>query len=97
VRLLISYHPLSAVSGKIPVMGLRPHEAKPDLVVGSIRQILLGAQVAFGRLNRRVPEQQLNLLQLSAGGAARSGTRPPKIVRIQVLQPELSSVLENLT
>jgi hypothetical protein len=39
-------------------------------------QILLSAKVALGRLNRRVTEQQLNLLKLAAGSAAqlRAGT-----------------------
>ena len=50
--------------------------AQPDCVVRRVDQILLGAQIPFGRLNRSVAEQQLNLLQLAAGPAAqfRAGT-----------------------
>jgi hypothetical protein len=38
--------------------------AHADTVVGGMHQILLDAEVAFRRLDTRVPEQQLDLLQL---------------------------------
>jgi hypothetical protein len=35
-----------------------------------VDQVLLGAEIPFRRLDRRVAEEQLNLLKLSATGAA---------------------------
>ncbi len=45
-------------------------EPELDHVVGRIHQVLLGAEVPFGRLNRGMPEQQLDVLKLPTGGAA---------------------------
>jgi hypothetical protein len=38
------------------------------------------AQVPFGRLGRRMPEQQLDLLKLAAGGPTELRAGPPQIV-----------------
>ena len=45
-------------------------DPKLDRVVRSIHEILLRAEVSFGRLNRDVPEQELNLIEFSAGKVA---------------------------
>jgi hypothetical protein len=52
-----------------------------DPVVGRMNQILLCAQVPFRGLNRRVSQEQLNLLKFTAGGPAQLGARSPKIMR----------------
>jgi hypothetical protein len=41
-----------------------------DPVVRSVDQIQLGAEVPLGRLDRRMAQQQLDLLKLPADGAA---------------------------
>ena len=41
-----------------------------ELVVNGATQPLLAAEVSFGRLNRNVPEQELNLVEFSAGKMA---------------------------
>jgi hypothetical protein len=43
-----------------------------------VSEILFRAKIPLGRLDRRVTEQQLNLLKLAAGRAAqlRAGTSP---------------------
>ena len=47
-------------------------------VVWRMYQVLPGAQITFGRLNRCVAKQQLNLFELAAGRSAqlRAGTPP---------------------
>jgi hypothetical protein len=47
--------------------------SQPNPVIGSMDEVLAGAQVAFGGGNGGVAEQQLNLLQLPAGRAAEFG------------------------
>jgi len=44
-------------------------------------EILLGAKVPLGRLNRGMAEQQLDLLKLSAGSAAHFRATAPQVVR----------------
>jgi len=41
-----------------------------ELVVDRTTQPLLAADVSFGRLNRNVPEQELNLLKLPSRNVA---------------------------
>jgi hypothetical protein len=45
-------------------------------IVDSVPEPLLAAQVSLRRLNTDMPEQKLNLLQLSAGFVTQPGTRP---------------------
>jgi hypothetical protein len=49
-------------------------------------QVLLAPQVTLGRLLRCVAEQELNLLQFSSIAMAELGTRPPHIVRSDMVQ-----------
>ena len=46
-----------------------------DSIVGCVHQILFRSEVTFGRLNRRMPEQQLDLFQFSAGRPAQFRSR----------------------
>jgi len=46
-------------------------------IVDSVPEPLLAAQVSLRRLNTDMPEQKLNLLQLSAGFVTQPRTRPP--------------------
>ena len=48
-------------------------------------EILLAAEIALGRLYRRVPQQELNLLQLSSAVMTQLRTGPPQIMRRDVL------------
>jgi hypothetical protein len=41
-----------------------------DPIIRRMRQILPGPQIPLRRLNRRMSEEQLNLLKLAAGSAA---------------------------
>lgn len=55
--------------------GLHRH-SQLDRVVGRIHQILLGAEVPFGRLHRCMAEQELDLFKLSTRGPAQLRARP---------------------
>ena len=54
-----------------------------DLVVHSGSDALLAAEVSLGRLNRDVPEEELNLFQFATRPVTEPGTCPPKIVRCE--------------
>lgn len=49
-------------------------------------EILLAAEIAFRGLHRCMPEQKLNLLQLTAAIMAQLRAGPPQVVRCNVLQ-----------
>ncbi len=51
--------------------------------------LLLGAQVALGRLDRGVPEQKLDLLEIASRIAAQLGTGAAEVVSAEVLEPDL--------
>jgi hypothetical protein len=46
-----------------------------------VDQILLGAKISFGCLDRRVTEEQLDLVKLPSRGTAEFGTGPSKVMR----------------
>jgi len=46
-----------------------------------VHEILLCAEIALGRLNRRVAKQQLDTLKLAAAGVAQLRARAPEIVK----------------
>ena len=58
-----------------------PRHPQLDPVIWSVNQILLRAQVPFGRLDRRMAQEQLNLLQLPTGGATQFRRRAATIMR----------------
>jgi len=47
-------------------------------------QILFGPQVSLCRLNRRMPEKQLDLLKFTACGPAKLRAGPSKVVRCDI-------------
>src|SRR5438270_13266617 len=51
-------------------------------VIGGMYQVLAGAEVAFGSGNGGVAEQQLDVFELSAGGAAEFGAGAAQVVRL---------------
>src|SRR5260370_39969803 len=53
------------------------------MVVDGAAQILLTTEVTLGRLDRDVPEQELDLIQFSAGKMAEPGTTATEVVRCQ--------------
>ena len=60
-------YPLSAA----PLPETPPyHSGNSEFVVNGATQPLLAAQIPFGRLNRDVPEQELNLVEFAAGEVA---------------------------
>jgi hypothetical protein len=59
--------------------GLNRH-AQLDPVIGRIDQILLCTEVSLSRLDRRVAQEHLDLLQLAASGPAQFGARPAGVV-----------------
>ena len=46
-----------------------------------MNQILLGAKITFGRLNRRVAQEHLDLLKLATGCSAELRAGPSQVVR----------------
>jgi hypothetical protein len=55
-----------------------------DLVVHGRRNPLSATEITLCRLDRHVPEEELDLLQFASSGAAESGTSPAKVVRREV-------------
>src|ERR1017187_7057624 len=68
-----------AVKGD-PTRGLH-RDPQLDPIVRRVSQILLGAEVPLGSLDRRVAQQQLDLLKLASGGATQFRRRATAIVR----------------
>lgn len=56
-------------------------------IVDRVSEILFAPEIAFGRLNRCVAQQELNLLQFTAAIMAELRAGPPQVVRCNVLQP----------
>jgi hypothetical protein len=69
----------------------------PDFVVHGNSQLLLTAEVMLGRLDGHVPEQELDLVELSAGQMTEAGTGAPQLVGRQLIDSGcLSRFLGNL-
>ena len=56
-----------------------------EKIVHWMPEILLAAEIALGRLDRCMPEQELNLLQLTAPVVAQFRAGPAEVVRRNVL------------
>ena len=54
---------------------------QPDPIIYCVAETLFAAQVPLRRLHRDMPKKELNLLQLTAGLMAKTGTSPTKVVR----------------
>ena len=52
-----------------------------DSVIGRVSEILFRNEVPFRRLDRRVAQQQLDLLQFAARRPAQFGAGPPQVMR----------------
>lgn len=52
----------------------------PKPVVHGVPELLLAAEVAFGRLNRHVAQQELNLVEFAAGQVAEPGARTTEVM-----------------
>jgi hypothetical protein len=67
------------------------------LVVDSVSEFLLAAQVSFGRLNGDVTQEKLNLFQLSSREMAQTSARPPQIMWSEALDSSaLSSTSDDV-
>jgi hypothetical protein len=53
---------------------------QPDSIIHGITEPLFAAQLSLRRLHRDMPQKELNLLQLTAGLMAKTGTSAAKIV-----------------
>ena len=56
-----------------------------EKIVHWMPEILLAAEIAFRGLDRCMPEQELNLLQLTTAVVTQFRTGPPQVVRGNVL------------
>jgi hypothetical protein len=80
--LLVEMRPLAppkSASGKG-----RSHPFQPNLIVDSVSEFLLAAQVSFRRLNGGVTQKKLNLFQLSACEVAQTSAGPPQVMGSKV-------------
>ena len=66
-----------------------PHRVDPESVVHSVPELLLAAEVAFGRLDRHVAWQELDLVELHAGQVAQPSARAAEVVGRELLDAGL--------
>ena len=71
------------------------HDGKVEAVVYRVPQVLLAAQVSFGRLHRGVAKQKLNLFDLPATRMTQLRARSPQIVGRDALQTRFFATLLN--
>jgi hypothetical protein len=72
-------------------------ESDAEIVVHSDHNLLLGAKIALCGLNRRMPEQELDLLEIASGLAAELGAAPAQIMDPESLDANLLSGLFDQT
>src|SRR3984957_16371789 len=72
---------------KIREKSRSPLESK--VVVDRDLDILIGAQIALGGLDRRVPQQEFDLLEIAAVLPAELGAGAAQVVGSEVLDPDL--------
>ena len=70
-----------------PAFSYRRHS--PRLSLTAIYIILLRSQIALGGLDREVPEQKLDLLQIPAILPAQLGAGATEVVGAEALEPDL--------
>jgi len=54
------------------------------MIVDGLREVLAGAEVALGGQHRSMAEQELDLLEFAAGGAAEFGAGAPGVMRSEL-------------
>ena len=73
--------------GGFIIVFLRPPlRSELKKVVHWMSEILFAAEIAFRRLDRCMPQQELNLLQLATAAVAQLRTGSPQVMRCNVLQ-----------
>ena len=73
--------------GRFTIVFMRPPvRSEVKKIVHRMPEILFAAEIAFRRLDGCMPQQELNLLQLTAAAVAQLRTGPPQVVRCNVLQ-----------
>src|SRR5450755_5044737 len=63
-----------------------PVRSEVKKIVHRMSEILFAAQIAFRRLDGCMPQQELNLLQLSTARVAQLRTGSPQVMRCDMLQ-----------
>ena len=63
-----------------------PSERTTEAIVNGLLQILLAAQISFGRQHGNMTKQELNLFQFAAIHVAELGAGSPKIVWSEMVQ-----------
>jgi len=73
--------------GRFTILSMRPAvRSEVEKIVHRMAEILFAAQIAFGRLHRCMPQQELNLLQLATARVAELRTGSPQVMRRNMLQ-----------
>ena len=74
-------------SGRFNIVFLRPPVgSKVKQIVHWMPEILFAAEITFRCLYRCMPQQELNLLKLTAAVVTKLRTGPPQVVRCNVVQ-----------
>ena len=69
--------------------GESTYQLQAQVIVHRDLDILLRPQIAFGRLDRRVAQQELDLLEVTAILAAQLGAGATQVVGAEVFDPDL--------
>jgi hypothetical protein len=73
--------------GGFIIVFLRPPlRSQLKQIVHWVSEILFAAEITFRRLDGRMPQQELNLLQLAAAAVAQLRTSSPQVMRRNMLQ-----------
>jgi hypothetical protein len=73
--------------GRLTVVFVRlPVRSEVKKIIHRMSEILFAAEIAFCRLHRYMPQQELNLLKLSAVCVAQLRVRSPQVMRGNMLQ-----------
>jgi hypothetical protein len=62
---------------------------QPQIIIHRNGDLLIGAEITFGGLDRRVPQQEFDLLQIPAILPAELGAGAAQVVGAEVLDPDL--------
>jgi hypothetical protein len=84
----MSLTPVECQGDAYPLL-LRRYQLQAKVIVHRYRDLLIRPKVALCRLDGRVPEQELDLLQIPAILAAEFGASAAEVVGAEVLDPDL--------